>query len=400
MSDAICDPSLVDGATLPPGYTAERVRSAGIVAVVAGLMGIGAIMTFSAGSSADHPLVWAEFWKSASIKQLMFVGAGLLAMLVMAQIPYRVWCAGRGTFAAVLLLMAIVTLGLVFVPGIGVEVNNARRWVQIGPSSLGLRFQPSELVKAVLPLFLATWMTYRLDIREFWRGLVPVIGVIGICLGGVGIEDFGTGALIALVAAAMLLVAGARWWHLALMSLPAVPVFIYLLLSRSHRMERLMTFLDIWRDPERSGYQAIQSLCTIASGGWWGRGLGRGFVKTYLPESRTDFIFAVICEELGIIGGIAVVALLITLVWQGLAVVRRCDDPVGRLLAFGITLTLGMQAAINVAVVTVSVPTKGIALPFVSAGGSGAIFLGASVGILASIARRPSNPAAAAEKMT
>jgi cell division protein FtsW len=165
-------------------------------------------------------------------------------------------------------------------------------------------------------------------------------------------------------------------------------------------MERLLIFLDIWRDPMGKGYQAIQSLCTIASGGWWGRGLGRGFVKSYLPEARTDFIFAVICEELGIVGAVAVMALFVALIWQGLMVVRRCEDPVGRLLAFGITFILGFQAAMNIAVVTVSVPTKGIALPLVSGGGSGVIFLGALVGVLASIARTPGRQRVEREEST
>jgi cell division protein FtsW len=131
----------------------------------------------------------------------------------------------------------------------------------------------------------------------------------------------------------------------------------------------------------------IQSLCTIASGGWFGNGLGQGFVKGYLPEARNDFIFAVICEELGMIGATAVIGLLIALMWQGRKTIIRCIDPAGKLMALGIVLTLGLQAAMNIGVVTVSIPTKGISLPLVSAGGSGAIFLGALTGILASIAR-------------
>jgi len=159
------------------------------------------------------------------------------------------------------------------------------------------------------------------------------------------------------------------------------------LVSRPHRLDRLLTFVDIWRDPEGKGYQAVQSLCTIASGGWWGRGLGCGVVKGYLPEARNDFIFAVICEELGMVGAVAVIGLLIALIWQGRGVIHRCIDPMGRLLAFGILATLGLQATMNLAVVTVSVPTKGISLPLVSAGGSGAVLLGGLVGMLANIAR-------------
>lgn len=247
--------------------------------------------------------------------------------------------------------------------------------------------QPSELVKVALPIFLAVWISLRTDIRYFWRGLGPAILAIGASVGLVGIEDFGTAALLATVGGVLLIVGGARWRHLALLCGPGVLAFVYLLYSRAHRMERLLVWWDIWRDPEGKGYQAIQSLCTIASGGWSGRGLGCGFVKSYLPASRTDFIFAVIYEELGFAGAVAVIALLIALMWHGRAIYARCADPVGRLMALGLALTIGLQAAINVAVVTVSVPTKGIALPLVSAGGSGAIIIGAMVGILANIPR-------------
>ncbi|NLU21566.1 MAG: FtsW/RodA/SpoVE family cell cycle protein, partial [Phycisphaerae bacterium] len=194
-------------------------------------------------------------------------------------------------------------------------------------------------------------------------------------------------AWLAAVGGAMLLAGGALWRHVFLLVLPAVPAFLYLLHSRAHRMKRLTTFLNIWEDPQGDGYQAIQSLCTIASGGWWGRGLGKGFVKGYLPEARSDFIFAVICEELGAGGAFAVIGLLIILLWQGAFIIRRCEDPMGRLLAFAMVLVLGMQATMNIAVVTVSVPTKGISLPLVSAGGTGVIFLGMLVGVLANIAR-------------
>lgn len=391
MSDAVYDPAF-DNDSACGWWTPERARAAAIVSIAAGLMVIGAVMTFSASASPDKPIAWYSLWKSAAIRQLIFVALGLLAMLVTAQVPYRIWTVGRGHIAAFFLAVSLAAVMLVFVPGLGVSVNNARRWLQIGPASLGLRFQPSELVKIFLPIFLATWMTYRLDVRQFWRGLMPVIAVIGVCVGAVGIEDFGTAALLAAMAGVMLLMAGAKFWHLALMVVPAIPAFVYLLLSRAHRMERLMSFMDIWADPMNKSYQVIQSLCTIVSGGWWGRGLGRGFVKGYLPEARTDFIFSVICEELGIIGGCAVIGLFLVMMWQGLNVIRHCDDPVGRLLAFGITFTIGFQAAMNIAVVTVSVPTKGIALPLVSSGGSGVIFLGILVGVLANIARTPPDP--------
>jgi len=380
---------------------AERGRAASvaIVAIAAGLMGIGAVTTFSAAQTVDRPMLGWEFWKYPAIRQMVFVAGGMLAMLIMAKVPYRIWFARRGWVARLALLLAFFMLMLVYVPGIGEESHGAKRWVQLKAGSFNLQFQPSELIKFTLPIFLAYWLAREGDtqvagkegdplrIRKFWRGFLPAVVVIGVCVVGVGIEDFGTAALLAAVAGAMLLVAGAKWHHVLMLILPSLPAFGYLLISKAHRMERLLTFLDIWRDPERSGYQAIQSLCTIASGGWWGRGLGGGFVKGYLPEARNDFIFAVICEEMGMIGAVAIIVLLIALMVKSLSVINICRDPHGRLLAFGIALTIGLQALMNIAVVTVSVPTKGISLPLVSAGGTGVILLGALVGILANIAR-------------
>ena len=374
-------------------------RSVMIIATAVGLMGIGAVMTFSASARIDAPVGDASIWESRVFRQMIFTAAGLTTMLIVARIPYRLWTAGNGLAAALGLLAAVVAASLVFVPGIGVERNEAYRWVRITGD---LVFQPSELVKIMLPIFLAVWMTRGLsgqpervadafrprhDIRHFTRGFLPAVAAIGLGVGVVGIEDFGTAALLGAVGGTMLLVGGARIGHLLLLILPAVPAFAYLLFSRAHRMSRLLTFLDIWEDPAGKGYQAVQSLCTIASGGFYGRGLGRGFVKGYLPEARTDFIFSVICEELGVIGAVAVIALLMAFLWQCRLIMRDCADPTGKLLAFGIAMTFGIQAVMNIAVVTVSMPTKGISLPLVSAGGSGVIFLGVLVGVLASIPR-------------
>ncbi len=394
MSDAVLSgsqwretPQGAGAMSVPSAWTRGRTVSAAVVAVAAGLMGLGAVMTFSATATIDAPMVGWPFWHYPALRQLVFLAGALVAMLLMTQVSYRIWGRGCGVPAMILLVLALAASAAVLVPGVGLEVNHARRWLGVGPAAWGARIQPSEIVKVAMPVFLAVWMAQRADIRRFWKGFVPAVIAIGACVGVVGIEDFGTAALLAVVGGAMLMAGGAKWRHIFLLILPTVPAFGYLLMSRSHRMDRLMIFLDIWRDPEGKGYQAIQSLCTIASGGWWGRGLGAGFVKGYLPAARTDFIYAVICEELGMVGAVAVIGLMLVLVWNGREVFLRCADPMGRLLAFGITATIGIQAAMNIAVVTVSVPTKGIALPLVSAGGSGAIVMGGLVGILANIPR-------------
>lgn len=370
--------------------SAGSFASTAILAIATGLLGIGAVMTYSATAGSERSVTLDDWWKSQAIRQLVYVIGGLAAMLIVSRVPYRIWARGRGVPALLLLIAGLGATMLVMVPGLGHEAKGATRWVYIGP----IHFQPSEIMKLALPVFLSVWMAQKVDIRKFWTGFLPAAGVIGLSVGAVGLEDFGTAALLAAVGGVLLLAGGARWLHCFLLVLPAVPAFLFLLHSRAHRIKRLTTFLNIWEDPLGEGYQAIQSLCTIASGGWSGRGLGRGFVKGYLPEAQSDFIFAVICEELGVIGGIAVIGLLFVLLWQGAAVVRRCEDPMGRLLAFAMILVLGIQATMNIAVVTVSVPTKGISLPLVSAGGTGVICLGALVGVLANIARGlPAEPA-------
>jgi cell division protein FtsW len=387
LTRAITEPDLLWQSERPTTVS-NWTSSTSIIAIAAGLMGIGAVMTVSAAAAnTDKPVLGWAFWEYPAMRQLIFVAGGLLGMIATSRVPYRIWANYRGLLAKMLLAAATLMAVAVLIPGVGIEVNGARRWIQIGPASLGIRFQPSEMMKIALPIFLASWLTIGCEIRRFRRGFVPAVLIAGLSIGLIGLEDFGTAALIAAVSGAMILFAGARWWHAALITLPGMAGFVALLITSPNRIARVTTFLDIWKDPEGSGYQVIQSLCTIASGGWAGRGLGEGFVKGYLPEARNDFIFAVICEELGMIGACGVIGLLIALMWQGRKAMLMTSDPVGRLLAFGITMTLGLQATMNIAVVTVSVPTKGISLPLVSAGGSGAIFLGALAGILANVAR-------------
>ncbi len=389
MSIAVREPDLHVQESVDPSlfWTRGRALAASLVSLATGLMAIGAVMTFSARSrvpSDEAIAMWPVI--SQWSRQLLFVIGGLVAMLVSTRLSYRLWSAKRGVLAIGLLALAIVLLLLVFVPGVGVEVKGARRWIHIGSAASGLRLQSSEVAKLAMPIFLAVWMTKLVNIRE-WRGFLSAVGVSGLVIGLVGLEDYGTAALMAAVAGIMLMMAGARWLHLILPVIPAAAAFAYLLISKPHRMERLTTFQNIWADPDRTGYQAIQSLCTIAGGGWWGRGLGQGIVKQYLPEAHNDFIFAVICEELGAVGAMAVIALFIAFLWNAHRIVCFCKNPTGRLLAMGLAMTIGLQAAMNIAVVTVSVPTKGISLPLVSAGGSGTICLGAMVGILAGTLR-------------
>ncbi len=365
-----------------------------LLAVSATLMGLGVVMVFSAGASLDRPLLSEPLWESASFRQLAFVAAGFLTAVAASTVPYR-WLRFRDRLdghrwfqPALLILLAMAALlALVLVPGIGIERNGARRW--LGIDQVGLTFQPSEFAKLGMVLFLGAWYGRRgVNAGRFFATLLPAVIVIGGTVALVGVEDFGTAALLLVVGGLLLLAAGSRLWHLLLLAMPAAAGMAYLIISKPHRIARLVNFQRVWEDPGGTGYQAVQSLCSIGSGGWLGAGLGGGLQKFgYLPEARTDFIFSILCEELGIVGGLVVIGLFMLFVWQGRKASIAAPDMFGRLLALGVTLTIGLQAAINIAVVTVSVPTKGIALPLISAGGSGVLFLGLSIGLLASVAR-------------
>ncbi len=383
--------------------SAARTSQTGVFVITIGaaLMALGVVMVLSTSASLDNPTVphtWAslpvsQLWRAPAFRQLSFAAGSFAVMLLAAYLPYAWWgFRQRGLWqpAVFAFLLTLACLVVVLIPGVGTEHRGVRRWLDLGLRGYGLSFQPSEMAKLAMVLFLAAWFgRVRTDPRRLLRGLGPALVVIGLCVGLVGVEDFGTAALLATVAGLILLVAGARIWHLLMLSGAGAAALAGLLYVQPYRIKRITDFLtDPWADPTGKGYQAVQSLCAIGSGGWFGKGLGAGMQKYgYLPESRTDFIFGIICEELGLIGGLLVIALFLALMWNGRQAMAGAADTFGRLLAFGVTVTIGLQAAMNVAVATVSVPTKGIALPLVSSGGSGMLFLAASLGLLASVAR-------------
>lgn len=361
-----------------------------VVLLVGLLMSLGIAMVYSASATvSDEPLTLARWW-SSPIRQGVFAVLGFLAMIFAARLDHRIWQwrrPGDGWWAGSLYALAVVLLLLVFVPGIGAHRLGAARAIVVMSSPIPLSFQPSEFAKIALVVWLAALVTRPgFDLRRLRRGFVPAFGSAGVLIALVGIEDFGTAALLGLVTVAMLFAAGARVTHLACLGLLGLAGGAGLIAMKPYRWERIVNFWYGASDPAGAGYQVRQSLQAIASGGWWGRGLGGGIRKYgYLPQDNNDFIFAIVCEEIGIAGGLIVVGLFVLLLLRGGWIAARAGSPFGRLLAVGITLTICLQAAINVAVVTAAVPTKGISLPFVSAGGSGVLFLGISAGLLASV---------------
>lgn len=291
---------------------------------------------------------------------------------------------------AVAIGVFLLILATAYVPGLSRQVNGSRRWIALPlPGLRATSLQPSELVKWGLIGAMAWYGACRSRLMpSFFKGLVPGLIAIGVLAGAVAKEDLGTGVLIASVASIILLASGARLWHFLMFIPPALAGFAVLVIKSPYRITRLTTFLDPYMDPQGNGYHMIQSMAAVSNGEGFGRGLGYGLQKFgYLPEDTTDFLFAVICEELGVAGAAVVVALYAALLWAGLAIVRRQQSPILKLTGLGIIATVGLQALINLAVVTGLGPTKGIALPLISSGGTGWILTAFSLGLLVAMDR-------------
>lgn len=366
------------------------LRSAHILQLAAlALLGVGVIMVPSAALRVGPDVNLSSPGAVLGSRQMMYALIAALVMFAASRVNVRQLFRSRG-WANPLWFVLLLSLGLValtLVPGFGHAVNGASRWLSLGPKSWGFTFQPSELVKWVMVIAVAWWCARRGGVMHlFWSGLLPALILLAVACTMVVVEDLGTAALIAGVAASLLIAGGARWWHLAIMAPVGLLGLVAAVLHSPYRLTRLTSFLNPWADPAGAGYHPIQSMLAIVEGGLWGRGLGNGIQKFgYLPEDTTDFIFAIICEELGLAGAALVVGLYLTILWVGLGIVRDCRDTFGRLVGLGVLLTLGLQATINIAVVTVVVPTKGIALPLISSGGTGWIMTAFALGLLAAL---------------
>lgn len=364
-----------------------RLRHRDILALcVLSLLAIGAIMVQSASSSITGDTKWQ--WSAMGAKHLRFVIASAATFLFIGRFDYS-WLARRRSSiwtSPILwaLLTAILLCTAVLVPGVGVQINGARRWIRLGPVQL----QPSELAKWAVVLFLAYWLTFKPVGDRFFRGFIPTVAPVGVLCLLVVIKDFGTAALIAACAFTMLLAGRVRIRHLLIILLPVLLGGAWFIFHKSYRMDRLLAYRDPWASPQGKGYHMIQSLLSFSSGGLFGRGLGNGIQKLgYLPEDTTDFIFSIVCEELGLFGAMLTIALYMGVLFVAWQVVKQNRDNFGKMLAFGTASMLGLQAAINVAVATVSVPTKGLSLPLVSAGGTGLVITCAALGLLYSVTR-------------
>jgi cell division protein FtsW len=350
-----------------------------LLLAVAALVGLGAIMVFNVSYFHGQEMGDAmHFFR----KHMLSIGAGLLAAAVTSRLPSE----RLRQVAYPLLIVSLVLLVVVLIPGIGARRSGAQRWLPLGP----LSFQPTEVAKFAVVLYLAASLVRKGErVRELAFGVLPHCVVVGLVAGLALLEpDFGTAALVVGLLVVMLFVGGARLTHLALLSSAVWPALVWVVVMEPYRLARVMTFLDYTKDPQGMGFQLLQSLISFGSGGLSGVGLGQSEQKMfYLPAAHTDFIFSVIGEELGLAGACLVVALFVIVGVRGLRIAARHPDSFASLLAFGTTVLIVLQGTLNIGVVLGMLPTKGLALPFISYGGSAMLIALAEVGVLLSLAR-------------
>ncbi|HEY5039678.1 MAG TPA: putative lipid II flippase FtsW [bacterium] len=352
------------------------------------LVTCGLIMVYSASAILAHDRYGNSYYFFT--RQLLWVLVGSLGMWVASRVDLE----SLRALAIPGLFVGLLLMALVCVPGIGRTVGGAQRWFRLGPFS----FQPSAVMKLALVFYLADSLDRRKATLVNFSGLFPYLALLGIVM--VLLEkqhDFGTAVLLALVTVLLLFLAGISWVFFLIPFSVLVPVFIFLVESAAYRMKRITAFLHPWDDPQGAGFQLIQSLIAVGNGGPFGVGLSNSSQKLfYLPAPHTDFIFAIIAEELGLAGAGTLVFLFGVFILRGLKVAstvsQNQNGPFLGLLAAGITGLIGFQALVNLGVVTGLLPTKGIPLPLISYGGSSMVFTLISIGILFNISRETKLP--------
>ena len=340
--------------------SARKLRQL-LLVIVCALLALGVVAVASASAMASAATYGHTFYFVRH--HLASILCGLLAGMGCLAIPYdQLRRSARWLFLVSLVLLVIVFL-------VGPEIGGAKRWVRFGRFSL----QPSEFAQLSLIVYLADLLARHHDrLQDFWRGFMPPLMAAGLMAGTVLIQpDLGTAIVMGAVALMLLAIARAKWRHLALLSAVATIVLVFLVMGEEYRRRRLLAFLDPMKDPRGSGYQILQSYIALASGGLAGLGIGASAQKLfYLPSAHADFIFAIIGEELGLVGTLAVISLFGLFLACGYRIGMAAHDPFSKYLVCGLVGMIGLEAFINIAVVTGLLPTKGLPLPFVSYGGS------------------------------
>jgi len=372
-------------ATLVGGGPLSQGPDRLLVAIILGLTGFGAVMVFSAGAAFAAKTYgdWTYFLK----REGAYSAAGLIAFAIGMRLDYSIY--RRLAYPLLFLSMAMLAAVL----KVGPAINGAVRWFRWG----ALSFQPSELAKFALALYLAVLLARKAEkVKDFRMGFLPPLVMTGIFLVLLLKQpDLGTAVIMGVTALGLLFVAGTRTSYILLSVLVAAPIgWKVFIAGEPWRMRRFLAFLYPWQFRRDTGYQLYESLISVGSGGLWGQGLGQGHQKLFfLPEAHTDFILAIIGEELGLVGVLSVLLAFTVLVWRGLRAASRARDAFGCYLAFGMTLLFGLQALVNMGVVLGLLPTKGLPLPFVSYGGTALVMSLFMAGVLANISARNPEPA-------
>jgi cell division protein FtsW len=343
------------------------------------LVGLSVVMVYSASA----PMALERYGKASIflVRQALWSMLGLGMLAIVMRIDYRTY--REPVFIWTCLAVAGVSLVAVLFMS---PVNNARRWFGIA----GIGVQPSELAKLAAIFFIAALLERRMPrINDVGYALAPIGIVVASLVALILLEpDFGTSMSLVLIAAVMVFAAGLDYRYVAGALLASLPAIYLLVMGTSYRRQRVLSFLDPWRDPLGTGFQIIQSLYAIGTGGIWGRGIMNGVQKLfYLPEPHTDFIYSVIAEELGLVGATAVLLCFCVVTWRGLRIALRAPDSFGAFLALGLTAMVAVQAFTNISVVLGLMPTKGIPLPFVSSGGSSLVINLVGMGILLNVSQ-------------
>lgn len=371
--------------------TATRRTVALLLGSTAFLVGTGLIMVLSASSVS----AFAEYGDSFRYfqRQAAYAGVGVMALVLTSRMRYAAW----RRLAAPLLAITVVMLAFVLHPAFGIEAYGSSRWFQVGPVTV----QPSELAKLALVVFAAAVLARkwgRLD--DVGHLAVPLLPVSVLCCGMVMMQpDLGTTAILAGSVFLLLFVAGVRLRYLSVAAVLGSAIGTGLIMSADYRRIRFLSFLHPWEDARNTGYQLVQSLIALGSGGLTGVGLGASRQKwQYVPNAHTDFVFSILGEEMGLIGEIVVLVAFGALIYAGIRIAARTSDVFGRLLAGGIVSWFGLQALINLGAVTGLLPITGVPLPFLSYGGSSLVVSLAAVGILVNVANTPARPAPRAKQ--
>ncbi len=346
------------------------------------LLFIGGILILSSASIVLSERTSGTFY-FYTLRQLVSGGIGIAFFFLGALVPYK----KLRKFGVLFMILSFILLALLFIPQFGLSYGGARRWLSIGP----INFQPSEILKLSLVIYLASWIdARRSDVGSISYGLLPfslIISLVGVFL--IMQPDIGTLIVITATAAIMYLVGGGRLHQIAILGIFGLTTLFFLIQIAPYRLNRILVFFNRRYDPQGAGYQILQSLIAIGSGGFFGRGFGMSVQKyNYLPEPMGDSVFAVFLEEMGFLGGVLLVGAFTLFLWWGMAIAKNAPDTFGKLLAVGLTVSIALQAFINMSAISGLLPLTGVPLPFVSYGGTSLVVTLLSAGILLNISRR------------